>query len=175
MFHIILNAIALAAVTCWWGALTFASLARLKGNNWETNTISHYLTGPDGKAVDYGFYALAIGLFALAILFGGWSSVFYIVGGIGTVGAAVTRAVWSRGTLHVISAGLAFVGIGLADIFASLNHPWMLGLAILAPVVALIDYGTKRNSAIEEKSVAICYVLWVMLATSSALAGRPFI
>lgn len=169
----LLNAVALAGVSAWTLALVFAHLARLKGDNWLTNTISHYLTGRDGGAVDSGFYALAVGLLALSLTVGPWAAAFYVIGATGTVGAAVTRAIWWDTPWHLRCAGMAFGGIGVADILASLGHPDMLVLAVAAPVVALLTLAERSDSAIQEKSVALLYVGWVATVTVSRLLGHP--
>lgn len=170
-----LNWLALAGVLIWTIALIVAHIARLKGDNWLTNTISHYLTGPDGEAVDIGFYALGVGLVALAFTVGTWPAVFYVIGGIGTVGAAITRAVWPNSQWHVRAAGAAFGGIGVADILASLGHSSLLVLAITAPVVAVLTLGERANTAIQEKSVAALYVAWLLIVTIGRLSGHSVI
>lgn len=172
---VIANALALAGINLWTGALVVAHLVRLKGDNWETNTLSHYLTGRDGTAVDAGFYALAVGLIALAATVSLWPAVFFLIGAAGTVGAAITRAVWPDTPWHIRSAGLAFGGIGVADILASLGHPAMLVLAGLAPAVAIATVATRSDSAIQEKSVAVLYVAWVGAVTVSRLTGHPML
>lgn len=165
--------IALVGIVVWTGTLIFAHIQRLQGNNWETNTISHYLTGKDGKVVDIGFYVLATGLSALGMTVGPWAHAFYLIGALGTIGAAVTRAVWPDTPWHIRSAAAAFGGIGIANILASIGNTGMLILASMAIVVALVTWRTRQDTAIQEKSVASLYVVWIGAVTISRLLGHP--
>ena len=91
----------------------------------------------------------------------------------GVVLSAYTRAVKPNKKWHNRSTFIAFGGIGVADILASLGHPAMLVLACLAPLIALINAGEHVEPALQEKSVATLYIAWVGAFTISALIGHP--
>ena len=149
----------------WVMALVNAHFRRPKLNQeWQAETISNYLTGPDSIYVRIGFYLLGgvLGLWAFILAPNWWIGAIYFLAGIGVIGAAITKKVFPSRRYHLRSAGIAFAGIGIGDLLLSGGNPGLTAFAVI-PFALAIYYQLNHDtwSALLEQLTAALMLLWL--------------
>ncbi|MGA9851830.1 MAG: hypothetical protein WBR15_02745 [Gammaproteobacteria bacterium] len=140
--------------------------------------MSSYLTGPYGKLQSASFLGLALCMLLLIPLHAGlpWLISLIVCAASIIVVVATKWLMLSQPSeaatlerIHVISAGLAFVCATLAETDYFLHSPW-LWLALAAPISAVLwNRFAPQQTALEEKSYALCVTASLVRITGIAL------
>lgn len=149
-------------------SVTLPEMIRRDTDDYHTEAVSHYLTGPASGLQDIGFVVMALGMFwAAAQWWLSTSAVAAILVGIGLIGAMTTDRFpqWygsQKKALHGASAGLAF--LSAAVMMIALPQPkGMLTLAIAYPVVVALAYVlAPKRTAVQEKLAVAMIVIWLL-------------
>jgi hypothetical protein len=150
-------------VALWVASIVYAQNAQKAKYDRITDPLSDYLV--DGPVIDGGFVCLALAMVCYAAITSPWAMVFYLISGVGALLVVATKTIYSgHKRLHNISAGMAYGGTGVGNIVASIHHPFLLGVAVTAPIVVGSLILMKVSTAAQERIVAIVMIGWFVAA-----------